>query len=209
MIHLEKKFKRSKRINRFKLSLDEAIRFFYNINSYDFSICDFYVLYSDKKEELENLFNVFNKEYFIPVEQEIKVYMANPAIGKPERMRGISVAALENFRQKIKKTFPDYFVEFVLGGDNFEIQMFFRGGELRFFIVCNYLLEILSCNALVGKNQIISISHTNNIVNKINRIFLKQRYYYRLKKYGRKRKNELHREKSRTASNTSLSKSKD
>lgn len=205
MIHLEKIFKRSQQRKHFTLSLDEAIRFLYNINSYDFSISVFYVLNSDDAEELEKLFSVFNKEYFIPVENG--VYMVNPEIEKSNRMCGISVAALENFRQKIKREFPDYLVEFVLGGDNFEIQMIYRHDEVRFYIVCNYLLEVLSSYALVGKNQIISISHTNNIVNKINRIFLKQRYYYRLKKYGRKKNGRLHRKKDRATSDTCLSES--
>lgn len=205
MIHLEKIFKRSQQRKHFTLSLDEAIRFLYNINSYDFSISVFYVLNSDDAEELEKLFSVFNKEYFIPVENG--VYMVNPEIEKSNRMCGISVAALENFRQKIKREFPDYLVEFVLGGDNFEIQMIYRHDEVRFYIVCNYLLEVLSSYALVGKNQILSISHTNNIVNKINRIFLKQRYYYRLKKYGRKKNGRLHRKKDRATSDTCLSES--
>ena len=205
MIHLEKIFKRSQQRKHFTLSLDEAIRFLYNINSYDFSISVFYVLNSDDAEELEKLFSVFNKEYFIPIENE--VYMVNPEIEKSNRMYGISVAALENFRQKIKREFPDYLVEFVLGGDNFEIQMIYRHDEVRFYIVCNYLLEVLSSYALVGKNQIISISHTNNIVNKINRIFLKQRYYYRFKKYGRKKNGRLHRKKDRATSDTCLSES--
>lgn len=205
MIHLEKVFKRSQQRKHFTLSLDEAIRFLYNINSYDFSISVFYVLNSDDAEELKKLFSVFNKEYFIPIENE--VYVVNPEIEKSNRMYGISVAALENFRQKIKREFPDYLVEFVLGGDNFEIQMIYQHDEVRFYIVCNYLLEVLSSYALVGKNQIISISHTNNIVNKINRIFLKQRYYYRLKKHGRKKSDGLHRKKDRATSDARLSES--
>ena len=182
MITIIQKSKRSSKRNEFELSVNEAKEYLYEIDARSFRINYFLVYRSDDSEELTQLVEYFNPEYLIEeVEEKFTIYKVNEKVGKYDRMRtaGASIKAINNFREKIQKELQDSEVSIIFEKDTFDILIQHPNRDLK--IVCSYQLEIIRSLVLNHEWEFVDINENDLTVNFVNKLFRKQRYYYKQK----------------------------
>jgi len=182
MIYVIQKSKRSTRRNEIKLTLNDAKEYLYKIDARSFRINEYMVYCGDSNEEVEELLNYFTEEYLIPTADDVVVvYKVNEAINKYSRLRnnGASVKAINNFRDKIQEEIIGSEVSILFNTEVFEILIENPIGIVK--VICNYQLVIKKALALTRNGEFVDISINDTIVKVVNRIFRKQRYYYKQK----------------------------
>ena len=182
MIYIIEKSKRSAKRNEIKLNLNEAKEFLYNIHARNFRVSEFIVYCGDSTEELQEILSYFSENYLQEMTDDVvTVYRVNEEIGKYDRLRneGASVKAIDNFREKIENEILGSGVSIVYNTNNFEILIEHPIGIVK--VICNYQLVILKALASYHAGEFVDISINDDIVKVVNRIFRKQRYYYKQK----------------------------
>lgn len=182
MIYIIKKSKRAATRKQIKLDMNEAKEFLYNIEARDFRISEFIVYCGDSPEELDEIINYFNEDYLQEMTDDVViVYKVNGDITKYDRLRnkGATIKSIDNFREKIEKEIYGSSVSIVYNADDFEIFIEHPIGIVK--VICDYLLVIKKALASYHAGEFVDISVNDEIVKVVNRLFRKQRYYYKQK----------------------------
>lgn len=182
MIYIIQKSKRSAKRKEIKLDINEAKEFLYNIEARSFRTSEFIVYCGDSPEELDEIINYFHNDYLQEFTDDVVVvYKVNENITKYDRLRnnGATVKSIDNFREKIEKEIPGSGVSIVYNTDDFEIFIEHPIGIVK--VICNYQLVIKKALASYHAGEFVDISVNDEIVKVVNRIFRKQRYYYKQK----------------------------
>lgn len=182
MIYISKTTKKTKREEILKLSVSKAKEYLFGLSYQDFLSCDFYILGSDSEDETKDVLSYFNKKYFIlDNSSAFDIYKINSEIKKPQRLKhkGVSLGALQKFKEKIIIKIPHSIVSFNYQKKFFEIFVGYEGQTMRF--VCNYNLEILE-SYIDSQKDPSNLAISNKIKKIINSIFRRQRYYYKNKR---------------------------
>jgi hypothetical protein len=182
MIYILKRSKKRLIQERSVLSVGQTKYFICKLGPKNFKINEYLILGSDNKSELDEVFSLFVPNMFIKMDYEmIDAYKINDKIDKQNRLSnfGASINSILNFKQKIKNeingTVDIYFFQ-----NDFEIYI--TTNEVKAKVICNYLLEILDIFLLNDSNY----NNAQEIKLVINRIFRKQRYYYKKRNEARK-----------------------
>jgi hypothetical protein len=182
MIYIIRKSKRSAKRNQIKLDVNEAKEFLYNIEARSFRTSEFIVYCGDSPEELDEIINYFNEDYLQEMTDDVViVYKVNGDITKYDRLRnkGATIKSIDNFREKIEKEILGSSVSIVYNADDFEIFIEHPIGIVK--IICDYRLVIKKALASYNAGEFVDISVNDEIVKVVNRLFRKQRYYYKQK----------------------------
>ena len=176
MIYLLSTSKKSNKECRTRLPVADTIEFLLELDRRRFRTTSFTVLSSDTVEELRQVFDYFNPDYFIKKSQGIfDVYNLNEELLKEERTlkNGIKFRAVNRFKKKIRDKFKNGIVNFKTFSNYFEITV--EIGSLRVVMEFDYTFTLT-----VDKSQY-ETQEEKAVVTTVNDIFRKQRYYYRKK----------------------------
>lgn len=182
MIYIKRKTAKKEKILRY--DFDKAVRYILDLDYHDFLNGSVYIIGSEPVEELENFIRHFSPETFTVETDGVPYdsYKVNPNVPSKRRLL-VSQAtkkAIENFAVKISKQLG-IMKNHIHYGANF-FSMTFESREFIFDFVCSYKLEIL--NSYV-KSKFSDFAYnteeTKRFETAINRIFTKQRYYYKKK----------------------------
>lgn len=182
MVTVVQKSKKSARTTEWKMTVNEAKEFLYNIDARSFRINEYMVFSVDDKNEINSIKNYFHQDYLEEIEvDDIKGLIVNENVSKYDRLRnqGASIKSIKNFEEKIQDELDDSEVSIIFKNDNFEILIQHEKRDLK--IVCSYQLEIEKALVLNKDWEFVDISENDEIVKLVNRIFRKQRYYYKQK----------------------------
>ncbi len=185
MIYFMQKSKKSLRRRQFKLSLNDAKQYLYNIDTRKFKVSEIMIYSSDTPEEIKELNQYFVDDFLISSDEDvIGVLRVNETISKYDRLRnkGASIKSLKNFRKKIEENIPGSEVSMVYNPDTFEIFIVHPSGDVK--IVCNYQLVIINSFASTLQGEFVNLNDNDAFVKIVNKLFIKQRYYYKAKNNG-------------------------
>jgi hypothetical protein len=182
MIYIKRKTGKKSNIQRLKL--DDAVRFIAEFGTYNARNGKLHVIGADSQEELNNLFSYFIPELFVYEANDTPfgAYLVNVEI--PVKKRLIVTQATKKSIQKFAAKISEQLgirENNIYYGANF-FAMTFESENLLFDFVCSYKLEVMNSYVRSHNNEFkYSTEDTKKFEEVINRIFVKQRYYYRKK----------------------------
>lgn len=181
MIYILKQSKGKKKEQRYTLSYEEAIAFLVKVTNHQLAINDWFVLGSDKPEEMQGLRDYFISEFFSVEEGMIGISVYRiKEVKKSKRVRNkvISHKSIEGFSEKIKKALNLNQIGFTVSSKSveFKIQDY---GKLKIDanVSLNHNLVIQSIE--ISKPS--TYEEIDGLKKAINSVLTKQRYYYKRK----------------------------
>jgi hypothetical protein len=181
MIYIERKTKTKSKVE--KLNLDEAVRFIAEFRRYNAKSGSLYIIGSDNNEELAELFRYFVPEMFHREETApFHSFVVNIEIPEKKRLilSQVTKKSIEKFSKKISEELGIRENNIYYGANFFALT--FENDALLFDFVCSYKLEVINSYVRSRNNE---FKHSNEDTKKfeqtINRIFVKQRHYYKKK----------------------------
>jgi hypothetical protein len=183
MIYILRKSKRFVKDTTIKKTLTEAKILLYNLSRPNFLYSDFYVIGSDYAWEIEDLLSFFSKKYLEKVDKPaFDMYFVNGQITKPERQskNTLNINVYHRLKEKIQKEFINYRITLSIKNNRIAIQLENDMITMNFFIDDHFtILDATIKSTLMEDFQYLSIlQETRNILDKL---FVKQRYYYKNK----------------------------
>jgi hypothetical protein len=182
MIYIKRKTEKQERITKYKL--DEAVRFIAEFGKHNSRNGKLYVIGSDSEEELKELFGYFVNGMFIHEKDHAPFGSYLIDISIPIKKRLIVTQAtkksIEKFSNKISQELGIRENSIYYGANFFSLT--FENENLLFDFVCSYKLEVLNSFVRSRNNEFKhNTEDTKKLEQAINKIFVKQRYYYRNK----------------------------
>ena len=182
MIHIIRESKNSHRTKRLKLSLSDAKRYLYDLQKRNFNIHRYIILGADTEIEQQRFIEMFNpKALKSEVRDGFDIYILDEELPKNERFiqTGATVRSIENFAKKLQGKLEGSIVSVEYYPEGFILMIAFV--NISVHIVCSYKLEILKKYIVNSESSPMDTEISEEIVNLVNRLFNKQRYYYRKK----------------------------
>jgi hypothetical protein len=182
MIYIKRKTDKKSKIQ--SLKLDEAVRFIADFGKHNARIGKLHVIGADSQEELNNLFGYFIPDLFVYEANDTPFgsYLVNLQIPLKKRLLVTQATkkSIQKFSAKISQQLGVRENNIYYGANFFALT--FETENLLFDFVCSYKLEVLNSYVRSRNNEFkYSTEDTKKFEEVINRIFVKQRYYYRKK----------------------------
>jgi hypothetical protein len=183
MIYILRKSKRFVKDTTLKKTLTDAKFHLYNLSYPNFLYSDFYVVGSDYAWEMEDLLNFFSETYLKKVDKPaFDMYFVDGKVTKPERQskNTLNVNVYNRLKEKIQKEFVNYSIALSIKNNRIAIQLENHMLSMNFFIDDHLnILDATIKATLMEDFQYLSILEETRKV--LDRLFVKQRYYYKNK----------------------------
>jgi hypothetical protein len=181
MIYILKQSKGKKKEERYTVSFEEAISFLVEITNYQLKTNDWFILGSDKPEEIQGLREYFIPEFFSLEEGMIGINVYRiKEVKKSKRVKNkvISHKSIEGFSEKIKKALNLNQIGFTINSKSVEFRVQDYGKlKIDANVLLNHNLVIQSIE--ISKPS--TYEEIDSMKKAINTVLTKQRYYYKRK----------------------------
>lgn len=188
MIHIMQESTRTDRKRELIMTSSEAKRFLCALNPKTSGYEKYSVISADDNAELQEFLEYFSNGFLVPTNIEVLgvVYVANTAVDRRSRIEDnrISINSLLKFQEKIEQAIPGSEIKMVFNTDDFIIFIRHITGDIK--LQCKYDLTIVSGQAKSDNGTYVDIEKNDCIIRIVNKLFTKQRYYYKNKrKHGK------------------------
>ena len=187
MIYMKKRSKKTKRSVITKMTLTDAKLFIYNLSKGRFKLSKYYIAGADRLNEMEDILSFFSPEYITKEESnDFDMYLIKENVPKNNRISGnITPTSILNIQQKVEKEFSEFHVMFSLDDGKYRITLYDDNHKYTFVIndeleIENALIETVIHESALEEHEVVKT--------RLNKLLIKQRYYY-------KRKNEWQEQK--------------
>lgn len=182
MIYIKRKTEKKEKILRYKL--DEAVRFIAEVEKYNGRNGSIHVIGSENEQEVKEFLSYFTPELFSLEETDTPFGSWRVNLDIPKKSRLLVTQATKKSIQKFAEKISVQLgirQDNIYYGANF-FSMTFESENMLFDFICSYKLEVMNSYVRSKNNEFkYNTEDTKKLEQTINRIFVKQRYYYRNK----------------------------